>query len=209
MSEQLDYLKSCSVAGCKGRIARYSIQSTGPSLYLTLVCTEGHTVIQRYALTETAQQRTAPKSIRTKVLGVTFKNSDGVDRQALLKHITAGEDLLIARGTLDGNSVFLVRHAIGVIGTVKRDAIRPLWDDTEPSELRAKVTQVTGGQGEKTTLGCNIEVFGPVPTVYMDPDGKDIYHIIKTCCGMQNPKEVTLEDATQMGARPCKKCGGQ
>ena len=104
-----------------------------------------------------------------------------------------------------------MRHAIGVIGTLKSDTIRSIDTENGKKELYAKVVQITGGKGEKSTFGCNIELYTrPAKNlVYMDPDGKNIYHKNPHCSGMQDATAVTLEYAKEeLRARPCKKCAG-
>lgn len=204
----------CLYPGCSAKITRADTRMEGHDLMVACTCESGHISTFRYGLTESIPpaQKPTPKSVRTKVSGVTFRNPDGVERQELLKRLAAGDMLDIVYGTMDGKAVLLVRHAIGVIGTVKRDTIRPIIQESGPVNLKAKVVQITGGQGEKSTYGCNIEVYASEPTdyVYMDPDGKNIYHTNRNCCGMTDAAEVTKTHAVEvLHARPCKKCAAK
>ena len=214
MAEAILAAHKCLHPGCTAKLVRADLRMDGQALMFSCTCESGHMSTFRYVLSESVAQpqKTTPKSIRTKVSGVTFQNPDGVDRQELLKRLAPGDSLDIVRGTVDGKPVLLVRHAIGVIGTVKKDTIRAVISENGHTNLKAKVVQITGGKGEKATYGCNIEVFSSEPGdyVYMDPDGRNIYHNNKNCCGMQDATEVSRTYAVEtLRARPCKKCAAK
>ena len=203
----------CMATNCHCHISSVVMKVNGKELLVESTCTAGHINIFKYK--EERREKPLPKNInmtiRTKVSGVTFKNADGVSRQELLKRLRPGDELEIIKGTLDNQKVYQVRHAIGVIGTLKSDTIRSIDTENGKKELYAKVVQITGGKGEKSTFGCNIELFTrPAKSlVYMDPDGKNIYHKNPHCSGMQDATAVTLEYAKEeLRARPCKKCAG-
>ena len=203
----------CLSPNCGCGLSSVVMKVSGQELLVESTCTAGHVSIYRYK--EAGKEIQTPKkpepTIRTKVSGVTFKNPDGVSRQELLKRLRAGDELEIVKGSLDNQTVYQVRHAIGVIGTLKGDIVRSIDTDGGKKELFAKVVQITGGKGEKATYGCNIELYTkPAKNlVYMDPDGKNIYHRNPHCSGMQDTNAVTLEYAKEeLRARPCKKCAG-
>jgi len=214
MAEAIISAHKCLYPGCTAKLSKVDTYMETKDIMVACTCENGHVSTYRYGLKESIAPapKAAHKPVRTKVSGVTFRNSDGVDRQELLKRLTPGDSLEIVQGTMDGKTVLLVRHAIGVIGTVKRDTIRSLIPEAGPINLKGKVVQITGGQGEKTTYGCNIEVYTQDPSdcVFMDPDGRNIYHNNKNCCGMQNPAEVQRAYAVKtLHARPCKKCAAK
>lgn len=220
----------CLSAGCEKPITAAKAKVEGEVMAFSCTCAGGHVSVFTYNETErhaVAALRPRARTIRTKVSGVTFSNPDGVSRQELLKRLQAGDALQITKGTIENTTAYLVRHAIGIIGTVKGDIIRSFEADTGCTTIEAKVVQITGGQGEKATYGCNIELTTtgcqpageapPAPTpaeatgrkVYMDPDGKNIFHTDPRCSGMKGAKEVTLAHARDgLRARPCKKCAG-
>ncbi|MEW9936875.1 ComEC/Rec2 family competence protein [Clostridium butyricum] len=43
-------------------------------------------------------------------------------------------------------------------------------------------------------------------TVYVSKNSGKIYHYDKTCSGLKNPNEMTLEEAQDEGLRACSKC---
>ena len=43
-------------------------------------------------------------------------------------------------------------------------------------------------------------------TVWVSKNGGKVYHKDKTCSGMKNPVQMTLEEAEAEGLRPCSKC---
>ena len=43
-------------------------------------------------------------------------------------------------------------------------------------------------------------------TVWVSKNGGKVYHKDKTCSGMKNPVQMTLEEAEVEGLRPCSKC---
>lgn len=203
----------CMVENCNCRVSSVVMKVAGKELLVESTCSAGH--VNTFKYKEEGREKPSSKNvcmtIRTKVSGVTFKNADGVSRQELLKRLRPGDELAIVKGTLDNQQVYQVRHAIGVIGTLKSETIRSMDTDNGKKELFAKVVQITGGKGEKATFGCNIELFTrpAKDLVYMDPDGRNIYHKNPHCSGMQNAESVTLEHARdELRARPCKKCAG-
>ena len=222
----------CAVQGCEEAIERAEItlQADNKAM-LCFWCKKGHqsradmtiNSIQPVPAAPSAEQSTT--AIRTKVSGVTFTNADGTSRQELLKHIQPGDPITVVKDRIEDNVVYMVRHAIGIIGSVKSEVLKGFLaaDGTDDSLIAGTVIQVTGGTEDKPTLGCNIELCGlaeakPAATtpreeppktgkyVYMDPDGRNIFHTDKYCSGMRNAKAVPLSHARRVQARPCKRC---
>lgn len=209
---------------------------------MTGICTEGHETIL-WSERPQEEHGKKDKTIRsvTKISGVTYANQDGTSRQELLKHVAAGDTITLYEGEIDGKKVVFARHAIGTLGTIKRDTAKAVLE-AAPSldSIRGIVLQCTGGQGSKTTRGCNVmltytpdtasEETEPQPTqepseqtttqpspaippeigrrtVYMDPDGRNIFHLDARCSGMKNAEKTTYYRAkTILHARACKKC---
>lgn len=226
---------TCRAKDCaaKAKSAELSITDTGAA-HLTFTCEEGHINKVELRVESSELVPSAPKppaTLRTKVSGVTFENPDGTSRQELLKRLSAGDSLKIAEAEVEGRKAYLVRHAIGVIGTLRRDLVSDFLGGRPDSELRAKVLQLTGGQGEKPIFGCNIELFltdepEPAPSaaqadgeaasqsagqamrfVFMDPNKRGIYHADRFCSGMKTAERVAKKYAERtLKARPCKRC---
>lgn len=220
-------LLSCGHAGCVAEFQSGTLNVTDGNIELSLRCTNGHMTAIKLSVSgkeEASQSSVLPpvNTVKTKVSGVTFENSDGTSRQELLRHIRPGDTVSIKKAP---DNAFYVKHALGVIGVVKRDAIRALLS-SDGLELSGKVTHVTGGSEGKPTLGCNIEITIPEQLqtnlaqqtegekqrgvfVFMDPEGRNIFHGNKYCSGMQNAKPVQIKYARSIRARPCKKCAAE
>jgi len=107
------------------------------------------------------RRKLSPKCIKTKVVGVTFRNDDGSDRQRLIaRYCRAGKSLAIRRD-LDNRhdeyavAVFADRHQIGHL----RSGLAEEVVDWLEAGMTARVTilQVTGG-GRGESLGVNIQI---------------------------------------------------
>lgn len=95
-------------------------------------------------------------SIRTKVVGVTFQNDDGTDRQELLALVSPGDALDLEPYKYNGSPAMKVVHAVGCIGNLKAELAADLCKN-EYIAYTAEVLEVTGGEDGKT-YGCNIEI---------------------------------------------------
>ena len=193
---------------------------------LTIECDEGH--LSKLSISvenaETVPVKPTETTLRTKVSGVTFDNPDGTNRQNLLKYVAAGDELSIICEKTNDKAIYMVRHPIGVIGTLRSETVKEFTDATKAEQIKARVLQLTGGTGDKTIIGCNIELYAETPHtepakmpqpsepkgtqfVYMDPNRRDIYHADKYCSGMKNAERVAKKYAEKtLKARPCKRC---
>lgn len=99
---------------------------------------------------------TSAGSIRTKVVGVTFKNDDGTDRQKILKRVSPGDTLELKPYTYNGAPAIMVVHALGCIGNLKATLAADLCKEQYIPHT-AKVLDITGGTNGKS-YGCNIEI---------------------------------------------------
>ena len=95
-------------------------------------------------------------AIRTKVVGVTFKNEDGTDRQELLSCVSPGDMLDLEPYEYNGAPAMKVMHAVGCIGNLKAELAADLCKN-EYITYTAEVLEVTGGEDGKS-YGCNIEI---------------------------------------------------
>ena len=111
-----------------------------------------------------------PHSFNSKVAGVTRKNPDGKDRQAIIKKHCKPRMSLILKRELDNQ---YDSHATGVwikirslfssseaqIGYLNRSVAREVVDHIESGRTaRAKISNLTGGTRSKKTRGVNIEI---------------------------------------------------
>ena len=99
--------------------------------------------------------------IYTKVMGVTHKNDDGTSRQELLGLCSEGDELYLYRdeyNEYDPNAI-QVDSPDGQVGFLSRTIAKklaPLMDDGD--DLYCEITNITGGEYDKPTLGCNIKI---------------------------------------------------
>lgn len=132
-------------------------------------------------------------TIRTKVVGVTFNNEDGENRQDILSRMSGSEDITVEKYTYNGEPAAYVK-----------------WGDKVIGNLSAELA------GGVQTFGCNIEldvIEDATPsvsqhtgetTVYVDRSNKK-YHSKPNCSGMKNPKSIPLSRAKKKYTA-CKKC---
>lgn len=214
MEDMLKYLaktQRCLHPHCQSPITEVKADGDGDVLRLKAICGAGHESLFSYAFDAQQSKAVSKKAstILTKLSGVTFQNPDGVDRQSLLQYVKKGDELTVVPGEINGHSALMAKHALGVVGYIKKSSIAQLLTEGDASTLRARVTQITGGQAEKPTMGCNIEVWreNPEPKVYMDPDGRNIYHTDPHCSGLKDAAVVTKQYAEDfLHARACKRC---
>lgn len=112
------------------------------------------------------------REIKTKIRGVSHKNQDGSDRQAIIrKHIHGGRELLLAREpdnpySETGNAVSVWyekrgllrrrRLQLGYLGSDLADEVAPLLD--QRWRYRVVVLGITGGSRNQPTRGVNIKI---------------------------------------------------
>lgn len=154
-----------------------------------------------------------------KVSGVTFANTDGTKRQDILKHVKAGDSLTIEEGTFKEGTVTLLRHELGIIGILRAEYLsdyKALYPNTPP---KASVVRVTGGTGDKESMGCNVLLepddkdgtATPRPSVvYLGPDNL-LFHVERHCSGLSETTAVDIlhDKASLHGAKACKRCAAK
>jgi hypothetical protein len=98
----------------------------------------------------------------SKVAGVTFENDNGSDRQQILKKCKLGEKLLLIHSPIEGhpNAVKVCREStneqIGHLNAKVAEEIAPLLK--RKIKVTAEISDLTGGVGDKKTIGCNIKI---------------------------------------------------
>lgn len=98
------------------------------------------------------------ESIPTKVVGVTYPNHDGIDRQLLLSRCHRGDPLTIVFYRYRGEPAYFVYAPCGEIGNLNRDLAADLYADYGDSAIfNAEITEVTGGDSGRN-YGCNIRI---------------------------------------------------
>lgn len=224
----------CLKDGCEEPVTQafITVQESG-AIILKHICAAGHHTRLDLEVKQKKVIEPAAVSYKMKASGVTFSNADGTNRQTLLKHVKAGDLLRVEKGDSPaGGIMYMLKHDLGYIGSIKSATLREYMATNPNKPFIVKVLQLTGGTGEKSTIGCNIElsaakdgagqsmeellagdtgakkgVIARNPAVYIDPT-KKVYHTEEHCSGMKNAERTTLQNALyRFKARPCKKCG--
>lgn len=153
------------------------------------------------------------ETIRTKVVGVTFNNEDGENRQDILSRMSGNEDITVEKYTYNGEPAAYVKWGDKVIGNLSAELAGDLARKYPKARYTAEILEISGGV---QTFGCNIEldvIEETTPnasqhtgetTVYIDRSNKK-YHSKPNCSGMKNPKSIPLSQAKKKYTA-CKKC---
>ena len=235
---------ACQVKGCGRPIVDAVLSLKDNNAVLTYQCAERHSFQVEMKVTNVTAVSPQPvksdnveiRSLRTKVVGVTFANADGTNRQDLLPHVSSGDALTIEKGSApNGGQALLLRHKLGVIGVLKTATLREFSELFPDAEVIVRIVQLTGGTDVKSTVGCNIvlacapdgegqrieEILGsepdPRPRKNPSPDrqaypdqSKTVFHCDEHCSGMKGAMQIGLRGALyQYHARPCKRCGAE
>lgn len=155
------------------------------------------------------------ETIRTKIVGVTFDNEDGENRQDILQTMTGNEDITVEKYTYNGEPAAHIKWGSKVLGNLSAELAKDLARKYPQARYAAKILEISGGGVQ--TFGCNIELdviveekksstAPPVgeTIVYIDHSSKK-YHSKPTCSGMKNPKSIPLSQAKKKYTA-CKKC---
>lgn len=97
----------------------------------------------------------------TKIVGVTFNNSNGSSRQAIINKCKVGERLYLKHTPIkeDVNAVVVLRKNNEQLGHIKAEMAVNIAKQLDKGEkIGAVITEITGGQHGKKTLGCNIDI---------------------------------------------------
>lgn len=153
------------------------------------------------------------ETIRTKVVGVTFDNEDGENRQDILSTMTGDEDITVEKYTYNGEPAAYVKWGNKVIGNLSAELAKDLARKYPKARYAAEILEISEGAH---TFGCNIELdviederaISTPPAgetiVYIDRSSKK-YHSKPTCSGMKNARGIPLSQAKKKYTA-CKKC---
>jgi len=107
-----------------------------------------------------------PRTIKTKVVGVTFENSDGTKRQSILARCRKGEQLVLKRSPVSGypHAIAVCKKSGKQLGYISDQLARDISNAISSGQkVTCKILNLTGGGlfGKKIR-GCNIEIrIGP------------------------------------------------
>lgn len=114
------------------------------------------------ALAQFTQQYTVIDEIRTKVVGVTFRNDDGTNRQSILAHCHPGDEISLRYYEYHGSPAYGVQTENGQIGNISQELAWDLGEYGDDVYVAGRILEVTGGY-DGLYFGCNIvlTIFGP------------------------------------------------
>ena len=154
------------------------------------------------------------ETIRTKIVGVTFDNEDGENRQDILSRMDGSEEITVEKYTYNGEPAAYVKWGNKILGNLSAELAKDLARKYPKARYAAEILDISGGVSQ--TRGCNIELDVIIeedktesqkaaePIVYIDRSSKK-YHSKPNCSGMKNPKSIPLSQAKKKYTA-CKKC---
>lgn len=175
--------------------------------------TEGQQKEQTRTVTQVSSGKVVD-TIRTKIVGVTFENEDGENRQDILGRMSGNEEIGIEKYTYNGKPAAYVKWGNKILGNLSAELAEDLARKYPNARYTAEILEISGGGVQ--TFGCNIEIdiveeqkeSTKIPAseayVYVDRSSKK-YHVKPNCSGMKNPKAIPISRAKSKYT-PCKKC---
>lgn len=186
----------CAFAGAKGKAEQQADKKPAP-----------------HVAPASTNERIA-ETIRTKLVGVTYDNEDGENRQDILSSMTGSEEIEVEKYIFNGEPAAYVKCGNKVLGNLAAELAKDLEGKYPDARYTAEILEISGGGVQ--TFGCNIEldvIEDATPsvsqhtgetTVYVDRSNKK-YHSKPNCSGMKNPKSIPLSQAKKKYTA-CKKC---
>ncbi len=153
------------------------------------------------------------ETIRTKIVGVTFDNEDGENRQDILSTMTGDEEIEVEKYSFNGEPAAYIKWGGKILGNLSAELAADLYRKYPNARYTAEILEISGGV---QMFGCNIELdviveerkSSPQPAgetiVYIDRSSKK-YHSKPNCSGMKNAKGIPLSQAKKKYTA-CKKC---
>lgn len=187
----------CAFAGAKGKAEQQADKKPAP-----------------HVAPASTNERIA-ETIRTKLVGVTYDNEDGENRQDILSSMTGSEEIEVEKYIFNGEPAAYVKCGNKVLGNLAAELAKDLEGKYPDARYTAEILEISGGGGVHT-FGCNIELNIIVEErkkaqqpagetiVYVDQSSKK-YHSKPTCSGMKNAKGIPLSQAKKKYTA-CKKC---
>ena len=185
----------CAFAGAKGKAEQQADEKPAPHV------------------TPASTNERIAETIRTKLVGVTYDNEDGENRQDILSSMTGNEEIEVEKYIFNGEPAAYVKCGNKVLGNLAAELAKDLAGKYPDARYTAEILEISGGV---QTFGCNIEldvIEDATPsvsqhtgetTVYVDRSNKK-YHSKPNCSGMKNPKSIPLSQAKKKYTA-CKKC---
>lgn len=87
------------------------------------------------------------ETIRTKIVGVTFENEDGENRQDILSRMTGDEDITVEKYTYNGEPAAYVKWGNKVLGNLSAELAKDLAMKYPNARYAAEILEISGGGG--------------------------------------------------------------
>ena len=107
------------------------------------------------------------KSINTRVVGVSFQNDDGTDRQEILSGLSVGEGMLLKYFEYENEPAYAVTDAAGNrIGSLSKELAADIYRKYKDCYFSVMISDITGGDdGRKYGCIIDIDIYDTVPDV--------------------------------------------
>lgn len=127
------------------------------------------------------------------VISVGANNDYGHPNKDILDRLTA-KNIKVFRTDISGN---IIANSNGTSITFNSSPMT----GNPGTVVNSNNTNTINNNSNTTTVNKNKSM-----TVWRANSTTKVYHLDKTCSGMKNPTSMTLEEAEQIGLRPCSKC---
>lgn len=85
------------------------------------------------------------ETIRTKIVGVTYDNEDGENRQDILSRMTGDEDITVEKYTYNGEAAAYVKWGDKVLGNLSAELAKDLGRKYPKARYTAEILEISGG----------------------------------------------------------------
>lgn len=85
------------------------------------------------------------ETIRTKIVGVTFENEDGENRQDILSKMTGDEDITVEKYTYNGEPAAYIKWGNKVLGNLSAELAKDLAMKYPKARYTAEILEISGG----------------------------------------------------------------
>lgn len=107
------------------------------------------------------------RNITVRVVGVSFQNDDGTDRQEILSGLSVGEAMLLKYFEYENEPAYAVTDAVGnQIGNLPKDLSADIYQQYRDCYFAVQIDKITGGD-DGLKYGCviSIDIYDTVPDV--------------------------------------------
>lgn len=87
------------------------------------------------------------ETIRTKIVGVTFDNEDGENRQDILSRMDGSEEITVEKYTYNGEPAAYVKWGNKILGNLSAELAKDLARKYPKARYAAEILDISGGGG--------------------------------------------------------------